>query len=82
MGTINITYDMEFIISKNSKYYLQKHFDAIILYITNHCLKIHYKYLSKSKISINNKSSRGMKTHGNMCHWCPFCRFKYVIKRE
>ena len=46
---INITYHMKFIIFKNSKCYLQKHFEtfAIILNITTHCPNIHEnpKYL-------------------------------------
>ena len=48
---INITYDMEFIIFKNSKCYLQKHFEAyaIILNITTYCPKTHYKYPWKPK---------------------------------
>ena len=73
---INITYDMEFIIFKNSKCCLQRHFETylIISNITTHCPKTHYKYLWKPKIFTNNKSSWGMKTHGNMCCWCPFCR--------
>ena len=73
---MNITYNMEFIIFKNSKCYLQRHFETypIISNITTHCLKTHYKYLRKPKIFANNKSPWGMKTHGNMYCWCPFCR--------
>ena len=61
---------------QNSKCCLQRHFETylIILNITTHCPKTHYKYLWKPKIFTNNKSSWGMKTHGNMCCWCPFCR--------
>ena len=73
---MNITYDMEFIIFKNSKCYLQRHFETypIISNITTHCLNTHYKYLWKSKIFANNKSPWGMKTHDNKYCWCPFCR--------
>ena len=50
-----------------------------------HYPKIHYRYLSKPKlywIFTNNKSPWGMKTHGNVCYRCPFCRSKCVIKGE
>ena len=53
--------------------------------IQNYCSKTHYKYLSKPKlcwISTNNESPWGMKTHDNMCHWCLFCRPKYMTKEE
>ena len=42
---------LEFIIFKNSKCYLQKHFEAyaIILNITTHCPKTHHKYPWKPK---------------------------------
>ena len=72
LETINIIYNMEFIIVKVIYKGILK---LVLLFQTLQLIAQGPLQVSmKTPKIFTNKSPWGMKTHGNMCCWCPFCR--------